>query len=239
MLIMLIPLLVSGGANYLTMLTFKQVKENKFIENFIKEAAEHLKMVGYTDHGFRHAGIVADRSRMIAKNAGLSARNQELSAMAGYCHDIGNCLGRAQHHYWGAMLFSQVFLHESENPHEITDIMQAIVNHDEDDMIFMNKISAAVVLADKSDVHRSRVAVKNMQKIKADIHDRVNYATVNSDLIIDKSRKTITLKLKIDIKFVPMMEYFEIFTERMVYCRKAAEYLGFRFGLEINRVKLL
>jgi metal-dependent HD superfamily phosphatase/phosphodiesterase len=221
------------------MLTFKQVKENKFIQNFIREASEHLKLVGFTDHGFRHVGIVADRARMIAKSIGLSQREQELSAMAGYCHDMGNCLGRTYHHYWGAMLFSQVFLQAADNPEDITDVMQAIVNHDKDDLKFMNKISAVVVLADKSDVHRSRVLVKKIQKIKTDIHDRVNYATVDSRLVIEKNQKIIGLKLKIDTKFVPLMEYFEIFTDRMVYCRKAAEYLHYKFGLEINRVKLL
>ena len=168
MLIMLIPLLVSGGANYLTMLTFKQVKENKFIENFIKEAAEHLKMVGYTDHGFRHAGIVADRSRMIAKNAGLSARNQELSAMAGYCHDIGNCLGRAQHHYWGAMLFSQVFLHESENPHEITDIMQAIVAAIDDPPDLTRLECPALIIAGSQD---GFMEVSIAERMKEEIPD--------------------------------------------------------------------
>ena len=221
------------------MLSFEQVKNNKQIKNFIEKTSQYLKLVGFTDHGFRHLGIVSDRAQKIAERVGLSKREQELSAIAGHCHDMGNFMGRTFHHYWGAMLFSQVFLAEASNPSDVTDVMQAIVNHDKDDLTFMNKISAVVVLADKSDVHRSRVIVKGLQKIKEDIHDRVNYATVDNHLVINRSKKTVSLKLKIDTKFVPIMEYFEIFTERMVYCRKAAEHLGFDFGLEINRVKLL
>jgi len=221
------------------MLTLDQVKENKQIKTFVEKTGNYLKLVGFTDHGYRHISIVSDRARKIAKRVGLSEKQQELSAIAGYCHDMGNFLGRSYHHYWGAMLFSQIFLPLADDPSDVTDVMQAIVNHDKDDLTFMNKVSAVVVLADKSDVHRSRVLVKRLKKIKEDIHDRVNYATVDNHLVIDKNKKTITLKLEIDDKFVPIMEYFEIFTERMVYCRKAAEFLKFKFGLEINHVKLL
>ena len=221
------------------MLNLKDVKSDKKIKNFIDQTSSYLKCVGYTDHGVRHLSIVSDRARKIAKRVGLNERDQELSAVAGYCHDMGNFMGRTYHHYWGALLFSQVFLAQADDPSEVTDVMQAIVNHDKDDLTFMNKLSAIIVLADKSDVHRSRVVVKQISKIKEDIHDRVNYATVDNHLVIDKSRKTISLKLHIDDKFVPIMEYFEIFTERMVYCRKAAEFLKFKFGLEINKVKLL
>jgi len=117
--------------------------------------------------------------------------------------------------------------------------MQALANHDKDEMVFTNPISAVVVLADKADVHRSRVTERKMEEIKADIHDRVNFATQSSHLKIDKKKKIISLVLKIDTNFVPLMEYFEIFTDRMVYCRKAAQYLKYDFGLVINNLKLL
>ncbi len=168
----------------------------------------------------------------------LSKEEQELTAIAGFCHDIGNFVGRTQHHYWGAILFQQVFC--GENPKNTSLIMQAIANHDKGlEMKLASPISAIVVLADKSDVHRSRVLEGKIDKIKEDIHDRVNYATTFSKLKIDKQRKKIALTLKIDTNFTSIMEYFEIFTDRMAYCRDSAKYLGYNFGLVINKFKLL
>ncbi|MDD4607038.1 MAG: HD domain-containing protein [Patescibacteria group bacterium] len=219
-------------------LTLQQVIQNPYVQEFINRTGEVLDVEDYTEHGFRHAKLVADRARTVAQVIGLSKSEQEMCAIAGYCHDMGNFLGRTQHHYWGAMLFSQLFLNQAE-PHELGLIIQAIANHDKDEMKLSNKISAIVVLADKSDVHRSRVTTKLLNKIKHDIHDRVNYATTQSNLKIDAKKKEIKLSLKIDMQIVPIMEYFEIFTQRMVYCRKSAEYLGYDFTLEINKVKLL
>jgi len=161
-----------------------------------------------------------------------------MAAIAAFCHDMGNFITRDYHHYFGALLFHQVF-HNDFTPKELTLIMHAIANHDKEEMKFYHPIAAIVVLADKSDVHYSRVIVKDLNKIKKDIHDRVNFATKSSRLKIDKRKKRITLTLKIDTSFVPIMEYFEIFTKRMVYCRKAAEYLNYSFGLVINNFKLL
>jgi len=163
-----------------------------------------------------------------------------LAAIAGFCHDMGNFLSRTYHNYFGALVFSQVFKDKFE-PKELVTIMQAIANHDKkiEDVSFASSISAIVVLADKSDVHRSRVSARVMEEIKSDIHDRVNYATKLSRLKIDKNKKRITLTLRIDTNFVPIVEYFEIFTDRMVFCRKAAEYLNYDFGLIINKFRLL
>lgn len=220
------------------MLNLQQIKNNPQVIEFLKQTEIALEALEYTEHGYRHAQLVSDRARNLAKEIGLSKREQELAAIAGYCHDMGNFLGRTEHHYWGALLFHQIF-QKDFTPKELGLVIQAIANHDKMEMKFSNKISAIVVLADKSDVHRSRVISQSWAKIRADIHDRVNYATTETKLKVDKSRKKIILTLQIDTKFVPIMEYFEIFTDRMAYCRQAAEYLDYKFSLVINNVKLL
>ncbi len=220
-------------------LTLDLVKKNPKIIDFIKQTDRYLDALGYTDHGTRHINIIADRARSIAKKLGLSERDQELSAIAAYCHDMGNFLGRTQHHYWAALLFSQVFLNEADNPNDVSTIIQAIVSHDKDDLKIVNKVTAVLILADKSDVHRSRVKNAGGSNLNKDIHDRVNYAIIDNNLLVDKGKKLITLKLNLDAKFSAPLEYFEIFTERMAFCRLAAEYLGYKFSLEINKFKLL
>ena len=230
------------------MLTFEQVKKNPQVLEFIKQSDLSIRALGYTEHGIRHANLVSHESWKLAKKIGLKKREMELAAIAGFCHDMGNFLGRSRHHYWGSLLFHQIFSYKSDpifkkqnsfSPKELAWIMQAIANHDKNTMKLTNPISAIVVLADKSDVHRSRVIVESLKEIKADIHDRVNYAVTKSDLTINKSKKQIILTLKIDEKFVPIIEFFEIFTERMAYCRQAANYLGYKFSLIINNFKLL
>lgn len=220
------------------MTTLNDVKSNPQILEYIKETELALSALSYTNHGLRHTNLVADRSMQIAKAIGLSKREGELAGIAGYCHDMGNFLTRTFHHFFAAMLFNQEFKGQFD-PREMAIIMQAISNHDKEEMNFTSAISAIVVLADKSDVDRSRVASTDMEHIKADIHDRVNYATRESKIKIDKTKKRITLTLKIDTNFVPIMEYFEIFTERMVFCRKAAQFLGYNFGIVINKTRLL
>lgn len=222
------------------MLTLSKIKKDPQILEFIKQTEKVLAALSYTDHGFRHANLVADRARKIAREIGLNKEEEEMAAIAGFCHDMGNFLSRTLHNYFGALLFHQVFQNQFQ-PQKLVTIMQAISNHDKriEDMSFANAVSAIVVLADKSDVHRSRVIAKNIEEIKTDIHDRVNYATRMSSIEADKKKKRITLTLKIDTNFVPIMEYFEIFTERMVFCRKAAESLGYDFGLIINKFRLL
>lgn len=220
------------------MITLDDVKKNPQILEFINQTEEAMEALKYTNHGLHHSNVVAERAMEIAKSIGLGQRESELAAIAGFCHDIGNFLTRTYHHFYGAILFSQVFMGEFE-PAELAQIMQAIGNHDKDEMNFVHAVSAILVLADKSDVDRSRVVDKEMAHMKTDIHDRVNYATTESDIKIDKTKKRIILSLKIDTKFCPIIEYFEIFTERMVFCRKAAQFLGYDFGLEINDFQLL
>lgn len=220
------------------MLKYEQVKKNPQILSFIRQTEVALSAIGYTKHGLGHATLVADRARDIAKKIGLPERTQELASIAGFCHDMGNFLGRKYHHYLGALLFHQVF--PNEDPKEVAIVMEAIANHDRrSDMKICNPVSAAVILADKSDVRRSRVRDKSKENLRRDIHARVNYGTTDSKLKVDPKKKKITLSLKIDTDFVPIMEYFEIFTERMIYCRQAANFLGCQFELVINKVKLL
>lgn len=220
------------------MINLSQVKKSPLISEYIKQTEKSLSALSYTDHGFRHCNLVADRARNIANEIGLSQRDQELASIAAFCHDMANFLSRTYHNYLAPLLFQQIFINQF-TPEEMTEIMQAIANHDKDEMNFTTKIAAIVVLADKADVHRSRVTVSKMEDIKGDIHDRVNYATKESKLKVEKDKKRITLTLKIDTTFVPIVEYFEIFTERMVFCRKAAEFLGYKFGLVINKFRLL
>ncbi len=232
------------------MLKLKQVKNHPQVSEFIKQSQISMDALNYTEHGTRHANLVSKRSRKLTKDIGLDERTQELSAIAGYCQDMGNFIGRTRHHYWGALLFHQVFSsHVTEDekkwredklaltPEEITIIVQCLANHDKDTMKLTNPVSAIVVIADKSDVNRSRVTTKSKQDIDKDIHDRVNYAVTDSKIKVNG--KNISLKLKVDTSNVPIMEFFEIFTDRMAYCRKAAEYLGYHFKLFINDLKLL
>ena len=219
-------------------LRFKKISQDPRIIEFINQSTKVLEIEGYTEHGFRHIGLVSKRAKYIAKRVGLTKKEQELGAIAGYTHDIGNFLGRTQHHYWSALLFSQLYL-DKYDYQDVVQVMQAIANHDKEEMKLSSAISAVVVIADKSDVHRERVIVKGLDKVRQDIHDRVNYATTESKISVNPKKREIKLALKIDTDFVPIMEYFEIFTERMSYCRKAADFLGFHFALEINRVKLL
>lgn len=222
------------------MITLEKVKKNPQILQFIKKTEETLRKLSYTDHGLRHSTLVAKRAKDIAGQLGLNKDEQEMSSIAGFCHDMGNFIGRPFHNYLAATLFHQVFQNDIEADN-LTTIMQAISYHDEKvrELALISPVSAIVILADKSDVHRSRVIDKKMSKIKSDIHDRVNYAVKSSNLKVDKRKKRIILTLKIDTKFVPAIEYFEIFTDRMVLCRKAAEYLGYNFGLVINNFVLL
>lgn len=220
------------------MLSFSKVKNNPQVLEFIRQTQVTLKAIGYTEHGLPHANLVSKRAKYLAQEMGLNERTQELASIAGFCHDMGNFLGRTQHHYWGALLFHQIFQNDF-SPKEIVLITQAIVNHDKYTVKLTNTISAIIILSDKSEMRRSRVITKSLQKIKKDIHDRVNYAVTKSALKVNKKKKQVTLILKIDTKFVPIIEYFEIFTERMAYCRRAAAFLGYKFNLVINNFKLL
>lgn len=220
------------------MLTLEKIKKHPEIKECISKSEEYLDHLGYTDHGARHVGVVSDRAKSLAKNIGLDKRNQELAAVAGYCHDMGNFLQRNNHCYTGAFLFSQFFLGTSKDTKGVLEVMQAIANHDENKYEIINKIGAILILADKSDVHRDRVKDKSPKNIKEDIHDRVNYSVIGSSFKSNNSKKEIVLRLKIDTKVTGIMEYFEIFNERMIACRKAAQFLEYSFVLIINDFKL-
>src|SRR3989338_9369304 len=220
------------------MIKLEDVKKNPQILEFINQTEEAMTALSYTNLGLLHSNIVAQPATQIAKSIGLLEREGELAAIAGFCHDMGNFMTRTFHHFFGALLFGQVFTNQFD-PKELAMIIQAISNHDKEEMNFTHNISAILVLADKSDVDRSRVTEKSIEKIKEDIHDRVNYAARESKIVVDKQKKKITLALKIDTNFCPVIEYFEVFTERMVFCRKAAQFLWYDFGLVINKFRLL
>jgi len=214
------------------MITLEQVKNHPDVKVYVKKANEFLGVIGYTEHGERHGNYVAKNARKILQELGYDANTCELAAIAGYIHDIGNVVSRHIHPEASAYLASQ-FLKELGMPVEDrVMIMSAVGNHDEGSCDAVSPVSAALIIADKSDVHRSRV--RSVKEIKFDIHDRVNYAVTKSELRMDAQKKIITLKLDIDKEISDMVEYFEIFTARMVACRRAARLLGCTFDVEVN-----
>lgn len=220
------------------MIALKEVKENEEVKALIKAADFYLERIGYTEHGSRHAEVCSQRARYLLKTLGYDKEKVELAAIASYLHDIGNVINREGHSQSGALIASDVLRELGMNMENVIKVMAAIGNHEETEAgLPITSIAAAVILADKSDVHRSRV--KQTERSKFDIHDRVNYAVLASHLIVDKNKKIITLKLKIDTKFSAIMEYFEIFLKRMILMRKATETLKCKFELVINNVKML
>lgn len=219
------------------MITLKDIKENKELDALIEGAQKQLTAIGYTEHGHRHISIVSKRAGEILEKLGYPQRRVELAQIAGYMHDIGNCVNRVDHAHTGAILSYQILKEMGMSIDEITEIMMAIGNHDEETGTAVSDISAALILADKSDVHRNRVTNKNLSTF--DIHDRVNYAVTNADLILNADERKITLNLKIDTKISPVLDYFEIFMQRTMMCKYAAKYLSIWFELIINGTKLL
>lgn len=196
-----------------------------------------LGTIGFTEHGHRHATLVAQIARNILLRLNHPKRAAELAAIAGFLHDIGNVFGRHGHGETGALMSWSILRRLGMPPEEVAVVCAAIGNHEEEYGVPVNNVSAALILADKSDVHRSRV--RNPEKSTFDIHDRVNYAANHSFVHVDGERKAITLQLSIDVEISPVMDYFEIFLTRMIMCRRAATFLGCGFELEINNVKLL
>lgn len=219
------------------MITLKDIKENQELDALIRGAQKQLNAIGYTEHGHRHISIVSKRAGDILEKLGYPERTVELARIAGYMHDIGNCVNRVDHAHSGAIMAYNI-LKEMEMPvDERTEIMMAIGNHDENTGTAISDISAALILADKSDVHRDRVVNKNLSTF--DIHDRVNYAVTNADLEIDEKERKIILNLKIDTQICPVLDYFEIFMQRTMMSKYAAKYLKVWFELVINGTKLL
>ena len=219
------------------MLTYHEVKNSQEIRTYIKRADESLDALGFTEHSFAHVGRVAEMAGYILENLGYSPREVELVKIAGWLHDIGNLINRVDHSQSGAIMAFRVLDHMNCDPEDIATIVTAIGNHDEGTGVPVNAVAAALILADKSDVRRSRVRSKHT--IDFDIHDRVNYSVSESRLIISPERDSILLELTIDTELSSVMDYFEIFTKRMIMCRKAAEKLGLRFRLQINDQLLL
>lgn len=192
---------------------------------------------GYTEHSHRHISIVSKRAGDILEKLGYPERTVELTRIAGYLHDIGNCVNRTDHAHSGAIMAYNILKEMVMPVEERTEIMMAIGNHDENTGTAVSDISAALILADKSDVHRDRVTNKKLSTF--DIHDRVNYAVTDAKLNLDAETRNITLKLTIDINLCPVLDYFEIFMARTMMSKYAAKYLGIWFSLIINDTKLL
>ena len=219
------------------MITLKDIKENKELDALIRGAQKQLNAIGYTEHGHRHISIVSKRAGDILEKLGYPERTVELTRIAGYMHDIGNCVNRVDHAHTGAILAYNILKEMGMPIEEITEIMMAIGNHDENTGTAVSDISAALILADKSDVHRDRVVNKNLSTF--DIHDRVNYAVTNAELEIDEKERKIILNLTIDTNICPVLDYFEIFMQRTMMSKYAAKYLKVWFELVINGTKLL
>ena len=203
----------------------------------INAAQRQLDEIGYTEHSNRHITIVSNRCGEILKKLGYDERIVELGKIAGYMHDIGNAINRKDHAHSGAILAYNILKEMGMSAEDRTEILIAIGNHDEDTGTAVSQISAALILADKSDVHRSRVRNKNMSTF--DIHDRVNYAVTDARLEIDEKEQKIILNLDIDTNICPVLDYFQIFMERTMMSKYAAKYLKVRFELIINDTKLL
>jgi uncharacterized protein len=212
------------------------IQEDPIISAYITQADRVMDGLGFTEHGFRHSNLSAKIAYNVMTRLGHDERVCTLAAIGGYLHDIGNVISRWGHGQTGAVLVHQL-LAERMSAEELSLVMGAVGNHEEDDGMGAGEVASAVILADKSDVHRSRV--RKTDQIDFDIHDRVNYAAEQSFLRVDSDAQTITLELTIDTDISHVMEYFEIFLGRMVMCRRAAERLGSAFHLEINGAKLL
>ena len=218
-------------------MTYNEIKKNPDIRNYISAADKSLLALCYTEHSFAHVTAVAEKAAYILSTLGYDERTVELVKIAGYLHDVGNLVNRIEHSQSGAVMAFRILDNLGFDSQEIADIVTAIGNHDEGTGVPVSEFAAALILADKSDVRRNRV--RNTEKINFDIHDRVNYSVTSADLTISDDKKSITLTLTIDTKYGSVMDYFEIFMQRMILCRKAAEKLGLKFGLIINNQQLL
>lgn len=219
------------------MVTYDDVVNNVEVRELIKNAQKQLDVLGYTEHSARHVSLVAERAASILQTLGYDEHRVELARIAGYMHDIGNSVNRVDHAHTGAILAYNILKDMQMEPSDRTEIMMAIGNHDESTGTPVSDISAALILADKSDAHRSRVSKKDRGLF--DKHDEVNYAVTHSELKVDTEERKVILDLKIDTNICPVIDYFEIFMERTKMSKKAAKYLGLWFELIINDTNLL
>lgn len=214
------------------MITYDMIRKDEAIRTYITRADESLIALGYTEHSFAHVTKVAEMGGYILETLGYPEKDIELVKIAGFLHDIGNLINRVEHSQSGAVMAFRILDKMGMEPENIAAVVTAIGNHDEGTGTPVNAISAALFLADKSDVRRTRV--RNIKPTEFDIHDRVNYSVTSSKLAINEEKTEISLTLTIDTQYSSVMEYFEIFLERMLLCRKAADKLGLRFTLTIN-----
>ena len=219
------------------MMTYEQIKENPTIQTYIAQADKSLAALGYTEHSYAHVTRVAEMAGYILETLGYDEHTVELAKIASYLHDIGNLVNRSEHSQSGAVMAFRILDNLGFDPQDIAVIVTAIGNHDEGTGIPVDEVAAALILADKSDVRRSRVRNQDIQSF--DIHDRVNYSVTKSELKINEAHTLIKLKLTVDNRFGAVMDYFEIFMGRMLMCRKAAEKLGLQFKLMINEQQLI
>ena len=218
-------------------MTYEQVKNDPAVNVYISQADASMQALGFTEHSFAHVTRVAQIAGTILDTLQYPQRTVELARIAGYLHDIGNLVNRVDHSQSGAVMAFRILDRMEFPPEEISQIVTAIGNHDEGTGVPVNAVAAALIIADKSDVRRSRV--RNRDDIVDDIHDRVNYAVKASNVDVDPEAKVIRLNLQINTELSPVMEYFEIFTKRMLMCRKAAQKLGLSFHLMINGQRLV
>ena len=218
-------------------MTYEKIKANPAINTYITRADESLVALGFTEHSFAHVTRVAETAGYILSELGYSEHDVELAKIAGYMHDLGNLVNRIDHSQSGAVMAFRILDNMNMPPEDIATVVTAIGNHDEGTGVPVNAVSAALILADKSDVRRSRV--RNSDISSFDIHDRVNYSVKKSKLKINEEHTIVKLKLEIDTRYGSIMDYFEIFLGRMVMCRKAAEKLGLQFKLIINEQQLI
>lgn len=219
------------------MLTYEEITKSEAIKTYIIRADESLDALGFTEHSFTHVMHVAQTAGYILETMGYDARTVEVAKIAGYLHDIGNLVNRKEHSQSGAVMAWSILNDMKCDPAEMATIVTAIGNHDEGTGVPVNAVAAAMILADKADVRCSRVRNKDMATF--DIHDRVNYSVKKSSLEINEDKTCVKLMLTVDTNFGSVMEYFEIFMQRMILCRKAAEKLGLQFKLIINEQQLL
>ena len=218
-------------------MTYEELRQDSAIRTYIQKADESLRALGFTEHSFAHVTKVSETAGYILETLGFPPEQIELVKIAGYLHDIGNLVNRIEHSQSGAVMAFRILDRMEMEPAKIATIVTAIGNHDEGTGVPVDAVSAALILADKSDVRRSRV--RNADIASFDIHDRVNYSVKESQLRINEAKTLVKLKLVIDTRYSSVMDYFEIFLERMILCRKAAEKLGLQFKLIINEQLLI
>ena len=219
------------------MVTYDSIRQNAAVNTYIEEADHALGALGYTEHSFAHVTHVAKTAGDLLTKLGYDAHTTELARIAGYLHDIGNLVNRVDHSQSGAIMAFRLLDKMGMDARDIAAVVSAIGNHDEGTGVPVNAVAAALILADKADVRRSRV--RNQDTTTFDIHDRVNYSVKKSTLKINEDRTLVKLKLTVDTHFGSVMDYFEIFMQRMILCRKAAEKLGLQFKLIINEQQLI